>query len=359
MQKPVRRLQPCPCGSGRRFKDCHGRLERTTGGGTFEGRHGSVRPLTAELLDDLHAVQVGRKVIVTRGISDFSLFLDLYLRRLLHPNWIEKELSLPREEQHPVLQWRGISATVDTQTEGPLVRVRSGAGLGWFRLAYDLYLIEHNAELQKSLVARIRDRRQFQGARFEAAVAAMLLPSGYELEFVPIRGPGGKRPEYIATNRGTGQRIAVEAKSKHRPGILGFPGNRVEPHRLSMGRLLHDALSKKPAIPLLIFLELNVPRLLRDEENPSPVFPEIEQTWQSELDATRPGGFQAIGVVVYNDSAPWRLNELLPDGFTHVAAFAKAANLHRNALDPSPMLRDIVRGCYQRLRIPRDFPHAH
>jgi hypothetical protein len=41
-------------------------------------------------------------------------------------------------------------------------------------LAYDLYALDHNAELQEKPLARLRNRDNFEGARYEVYVGAIL-----------------------------------------------------------------------------------------------------------------------------------------------------------------------------------------
>lgn len=323
----------------------------------FEASHGDVRQLISTTFDGHDVVQVGGKIIVTRGIRHFPVFLDLYLQQLLRPQWMAEQMRLPPAEQNPVVQWRNICAAAERQDEGEMVRIRTGAGRAWFRLAYDLYLMESNAKLQEELVDRIRTRKQFQGARFEAAVAAMMLPAGYDLVSIPARGGPEKRGEYIATHRTTGRRLIVEAKSKERHGIMGFPGDREEPEQLKVWRHLHNAIEKDPVDPLLIFVELNVPRVVRTGEDPAQVFAEAGRAWQYQLGKTWPGGLPAVGVVFYNDACPWYLPERLPDSVADVAAFHYSADRHRHSFDATPLLQQIVEGSYLRLNIPKDYPN--
>ncbi len=79
-------------------------------------------------------------------------------------------------------------------------------------------------------------------------------------------------------HKATGQRISVEAKSKHRPGLLGQPGQ-AEPHdkiRLRrFGELINKAVRKNPPYPLVIFLDTNLPfraadRLLTPQSGNAP-----------------------------------------------------------------------------------------
>jgi hypothetical protein len=48
-------------------------------------------------------------------------------------------------------------------------------------LAYSLYLIAHNVELQARMVRRLLDPTQFQGAYYELIVANILIRAGFEL----------------------------------------------------------------------------------------------------------------------------------------------------------------------------------
>ena len=51
----------------------------------------------------------------------------------------------------------------------------TGAIAAFLHLAYDLYALDHNAELQQKLIARLRNREQFSGARYEVFAAAKRL----------------------------------------------------------------------------------------------------------------------------------------------------------------------------------------
>jgi len=60
----------------------------------------------------------------------------------------------------------------------------TGAASAYNRLAYNLYLIAHNGkDIQTTLIARLKNKGNFQGAFFETQVAAWLINAGFELEF--------------------------------------------------------------------------------------------------------------------------------------------------------------------------------
>ena len=59
----------------------------------------------------------------------------------------------------------------------------TGAAAAYFTLAYDLYSLAHNVEIQAKLLARLRNCDGFRGARYEAFVAATLIRAGFAIEF--------------------------------------------------------------------------------------------------------------------------------------------------------------------------------
>lgn len=51
----------------------------------------------------------------------------------------------------------------------------------------------------------------------------------------------------------------MEAKSRHREGVLGRPGIAAERPSFTFARLINDAVAKNPQHPLVIFLDTNLP----------------------------------------------------------------------------------------------------
>jgi len=75
-------------------------------------------------------------------------------------------------------------------------------------------------------VQRVRSSEQFQGVRYEIAIAAMFARLDCEIRFLDEEEElrGVKHVEFQATHRPSRQVIAVEAKSRHRPGVINQPG---------------------------------------------------------------------------------------------------------------------------------------
>jgi hypothetical protein len=115
--------------------------------------------------------------------------------------------------------------------------------------------------LQAKLVDRIRHVDQFQGARYELTIAATFIRAGFRLELEDESDQNRRHPEFLAVHPRTGEAIAVEAKSRHRPGVLGRLGEREDPAEIKAGirRLVQHALDKGTEMPYVVCIDLNLP----------------------------------------------------------------------------------------------------
>jgi len=141
---------------------------------------------------------------------------------------------------------------------------------GWAQylisLAWDIASLIHEGEFPDDLLRRLRHAEQFQGARYEIAIAAIFARLDCSIRFLDedeeLRGK--KHVEFVATHRPTGQEIAVEAKSRHRPGVLNVGGEQDADPLKGDGRALRNlymnAIAKRPeGTPFLIFIDVNAP----------------------------------------------------------------------------------------------------
>jgi hypothetical protein len=124
-------------------------------------------------------------------------------------------------------------------------------------LAYSLYLLDHNVEIQERLIKRLKDPVNFQGAFYELFVANTLIRAGFELTLEDETDGLSKHCEFAAVSRRTRKKYWVEAKMRAMAGVLGQtqgtdpnPISRLIPH-------LNDALAKPAADQRLIFIDLN------------------------------------------------------------------------------------------------------
>lgn len=102
--------------------------------------------------------------------------------------------------------------------------------------------------------------------------------ANYIIEHEDEKDRRKRHVEFIATHKETGEKISVEAKSKHRPGILGRSGNRETDQDINLrfGHLINEAIAKKPRYPLVIFIDTNLPPSVAEEVYPRKLESEFE-----------------------------------------------------------------------------------
>jgi hypothetical protein len=235
-----------------------------------QARFGQVRPA-------VHASWRGQKWIAVNDQlyhspnwrTPLDFFLD-YLKIIMTREWGQAELVKPLADRHPVMQWYDamcrLQALAKQQTgpDGVFCVAPSGAMRAYILLAYDLYILQHHGLLEDRFLQRLRHKDQYQGARHELFAAATCVRAGFDIKHEDESDGSSKHTEFTATHRQTGVSICVEAKSKHRAGVLGGAGIRVEEDQVQTGlrRLINDALKKPHKHPLIIFLDLNLPPAL-------------------------------------------------------------------------------------------------
>jgi hypothetical protein len=292
-RKRIGRNQICPCGSGRKYKRCHGGISdqnasyKTTSGDPRtildkleaaehirRNQQGLGRPVIAAKVGPVQMVAVGATIYWSDKWKTFPDFLSDYLKRLLGSEWGNEELAKPLEQRHPILQWydsycRYQQATIQREGEVATVTI-TGVVACYLGLAYSLYLLQHNVEIQNRLVARLKHPGQFQGAYYELIIANILLRSGFKLTLEDEADGNAKHCEFAAISTTTGQRYWVEAKMKGVVGLLGKTAGdgSADPNPISsLVPHLNQALAKPAADKRLIFIDLNaeVDRVKQDK----------------------------------------------------------------------------------------------
>ncbi len=307
MKKPkIGRNDPCPCGNGKKYKRCHGAQTEATSPQFLpqpaprfsvhmhstntvpqhviekamaqmreheshqkERRrlYGHVRPEIAADFQGHKFVAIGNTLLYMpsercRFLTDVLL---AYVPQLFGKPWFDSEIAKPPDDRHPVMQWRikgmNYMNAQPRLPDGSYGAAPTGPLLAYLTFAYDLYVVAHNARLDNRLVERLKQMDQFQGARHELFAEATCLRASFKIEHEDEKDRSSRHAEVTATHLATGQTISVEAKSKHRPGVLGQAGarERVDDVNLRFGHLLNDAVAKNPQRPLVVFLDMNMP----------------------------------------------------------------------------------------------------
>ena len=390
------RNRPCPCGSGKKYKRCHGRsphparlpdapsparrqvpaevlaalARHNMRVQQWERTYGQVRPIVHGDFQEHKFVAVGSTLYWSKDWKSFTDFLLHYIKRLLGGEWGNAELTKPSAEQHPIIQWYGSLCRMQERTKetsapdanGLYRSELDGPSRAYLLVAYDLYVLRHHGALQQRLIERLKNRDQFQGARYELTVTAAMIRAGFDIDFEDEDDTSTRHPEFRATHRVTGEVIAVEAKSRHRPGVLAFPGDPapVEGFRVGIHRLLRDALTKPTTLPYLVFVDANMPHevasplgIVSWPEEVMQTVAEVEQRLAAEQVVYT--GNVATAVIVTNEPDHYGR-----EGDSRIdrgqLGFLVGSNRPKHPLRHPHLLDVIVAAIQQRHNIPSEFP---
>jgi hypothetical protein len=211
-------------------------------------QQGLGKPIISVDFKGRRLVAVKNRLLHSRRWLTFQDFLLDYIKVAIGSEWGNAEIAKPLEQRHPILVWYHKSCEYQHTFVKHPGKVNSapmtGVVAAYLHLAYDLYALDHNAELQARLLARLRNPDQFTGARYEVYVAGMLIRAGFDIEFEDEEDGNTTHCEFTTTFRRTGKRFSVEAKRR-------------EGHRVRIGRLFNNALSKHANHSRVIFIDIN------------------------------------------------------------------------------------------------------
>lgn len=246
-------------------------------GGFLVGRH-----FIDEIFQNTRCRAVG-SVVYRRPLEEtFHTFLFRRLSDILSREWFESEQRKPQADQHPLVQWfdetqKIIESTSSLKSEKKICSVEfTGNMRTLLSIAYDFYSLQHcSANVLPKLLNRLKDKNQFQGARYEIAVGGLVVRAGFDIQWVNDKD---KHCEFIGAHKVTGEKAAFEAKSHHRDGVLGRPGKfNAETAKLKIFAHLKEALNQSPGdIPLVLFDDLNLPLTQENETSEARWFNEID-----------------------------------------------------------------------------------
>jgi len=258
---------------------------------------------------------IGSRVYLDRRPNEtYHEFLFVVLRDTLGEEWWTAQTDMPEDEQHYVFTcFQQLRRFKEQHFDAEQV-ARAGhvsAELnGWVRyllsLAWDVATLIHAGEPPDELIERLRDRHEYQGARYELAVAAIFARLDCSIRWLDtdLALRSVKRVEFEATHRPTGQTFAVEAKSRRRAGVLHEPGepDADEPLRRDarmVRRLFVKATEKAPeGMPFFVFIDINAPRTADDE------WQSDVQRWMNRIPAPSPEQPDVFNAVYITNFSP-------------------------------------------------------
>lgn len=186
-------------------------------------------------------------------------------------HWWKSQTGMREEDRHVVVRWkydfaasakRAVAAGKLVPGTSVYTALPTGPTWALISLGYDLYCLRAVNRLPDFFIERLRKDQYFQGARYEVAVAATIARAGFDIEFVePPKNRGEKVCEFLATHRETGTKVAIEAKSRRRPGVLNEDGTFQPAEDATwIYKRIKEAKKQRPAgMPFLIFVDMNFP----------------------------------------------------------------------------------------------------
>jgi hypothetical protein len=296
--KTVGRNDPCPCGAKKidgspvKFKKCH--LYKPTDrfpDDVFE-EFEKMRAQEAYLkslgiyVNFVRPVLFKGKKIWALGSRVFSReqtqetfhdFIIFILAETLGQEWLKEQDVLDEKNRHFIAscfhkfqEWRLILIKEQNRKEGERWE---GIPDGWSKslicLAFDITSLRHRNQLPIELLNRLRLTQEYQGARYEIAIAAIFARLGFSIEWLSEKKDGLKHCEFIATHTFSKMHIAVEVKSRHRQGVIHTSGerNELKNYKGDVQKLLNQARQKSEygKMPFMIFVDVNAP--IKNSEN--------------------------------------------------------------------------------------------
>ena len=282
----IGRNKTCPCGSGKKYKHCHGWSGPSPFGSpvladalrhSFEkheaqervrqAQQGHGKPIISTKANEHQVVAVGNQLHFSKSWKTFIDFLGHYMKLKFTAEWGNAEIAKPLEERHTLMQWYNAVCRVQAKSIKKPGEPASMEMIGdlacYYGLAYALYQIEHNVELQNRMIVRLKDRSNFQGAYYELMIARVLIAAGFELTLEDEVDRGSQHCEFAAVSKASGQKFWIEAKMRSVAGLLGknvTDGVDAETAEKSISHLvrhLHAALRKPADDQRMIFIDLN------------------------------------------------------------------------------------------------------
>jgi hypothetical protein len=198
-----------------------------------QNQQGLGRPMVSLKHHDHQLVAVGSRLYSSKSWKTVPDFLADYFKMLLGPEWGNAEIVKPFAERHPIMQWYDTYARYQAKViPKPGVVTSSevtGVVICYLGLAYSLYLLAHNVELQARLLHRLKDKGNFQGAYYELIVASTLIRAGFTLTLEDETDGTSKHCEFAAISKATGKRIHVRNEGKPRRQVSSLLRRNVGP----------------------------------------------------------------------------------------------------------------------------------
>lgn len=339
MMKKIGRNDPCPCGSGKKYKKCHYLIDssRPTHDELIKMQnkfsedsqkrvsvlqmHGIFIDFVAPTIFEEKSVwALGNRLYPNEKPNiTFHEFLLTALAQELGKEWILDQENKTLEQRHFIMkchhyykEWR---QKENKRPEDPnnneviWSNIPDGYSKTLISLAFDFACIIHiNGHVPKQIIDRLKLMdSNYQGARYEIMVAGILSRMGCKLEYLDEKYEHGKKipkhNEFLATDPLTNFSFSVEAKSKRRKGVLHETGQ-PKPYQLwnNATKPYRDALSDQipENTPYVVFADVNSPPTPGLSIENKPYFKEILNN-RKNAPVNKPDNLDPCSAIVYTN----------------------------------------------------------
>ncbi len=264
------------------------------------------KPIDSWETNGTRYIRVNETVYRSDKWLTFEDFLFAFIKELLTPEWAEPQLNVPVAQRHPLMQWYDkLCAVQQVQSEKATGDVyfspMTGAIQAFLHAAYNLYLCAHNSALIDSMLVRLRNLDQFEGALYETYVIASFIKSGFEIELENEADSSISHCEFTATHRTSRRSFSVEAKATTL--LSERSGHAIKPPRVR--DQLYRALKKKAVHERIVFIELNRAEEASKENLPEWIKVVDADLKQAELDFKIDGNPSAYIFVTNHNFMHW------------------------------------------------------
>ncbi len=240
------------------------------------------------------------------------------LSKTLGKEWWDAETAKPLEEKHFIKRCYEELAESDSREDLDVTPVdehtrtmlATGDTQALLSLAFDVWMLTHKGYMRDEWLGRLRGMGEYQSVRYEIGVASLFVRIGCELEFynddrIEEDGNPPKRAEFIAVHAATGNRVAVEAKSRHVDGVIHTPGtmNYRKALKGDISNLYRKALLKvTDGLPLLVFIDVNSPTETDQAVQNTQWFADVKRSFDSRPSSSpeNPDKYAAIFITNYS-----------------------------------------------------------
>ena len=267
----IGRNDSCLCGSGKKYKKCCLNLQNLSTQTIpaevkqefekiqalqeqIKKQQGLGRPIISEMFQGYRFVATGSRIHYSKKWKTFHDFLFDYIKTVLGKEWGDPEIKKEEKDQHPIIQWYVKSCRYMQEQKEPDKEIQStpmiGAVSALLSLSYNLFLLEHNLNVQDRMINRLKNKQQFQGALYETYVYAIFIRAGFDIELEDETNSESRHCEFVAIAPETGEKYSVEAKAR-------------QPFKehVGIGKQLGNAFRKNALHKRVVFIDVNIPNL--------------------------------------------------------------------------------------------------